>query len=118
MKKPVPRSVSFEVPLGPIEENKLHDKDAEDVIEHAEKQKKLEDENVGMAANDPLLLALQQRSEEQKQQDVVPVQQSSSLPMEVQAQSAASGSQAGAVEVDDPGLMVPVTPPREYVLVE
>ena len=118
MKKPVPRSVSFEVPLGPIEENKLHDKDAEDVIEHAEKQKKLEDENVGMAANDPLLLALQQRSEEQKQQDVVPVQQSSSLPMEVQAQSAASGSQAGAVEVDDPGLMVPVTPPREYVLVD
>eukprot|EP00435_Cladocopium_sp_Y103_P063067 s2135_g24.t1 len=39
--------------------------------------------------------------------------------VEVQAQSAeASSSSAIAVEVDDPGLMVPVTPPREYVMVE
>ena len=40
MKKPVPRSVSFEVPLGPTEDSRLHDKDAEAVIEFAEKEKK------------------------------------------------------------------------------
>ena len=44
MKKPVPRSVSFEVPLGPIEDSRLHDKDAQAVIEFAEKEKKMQEE--------------------------------------------------------------------------
>ena len=35
MRKPVPKSVAFEVPLGPIEESALHDKDAEAVIQYA-----------------------------------------------------------------------------------
>ena len=119
MRKPTPRSVSFEAPVGPIEEHKYHDKDAEDVIQQAEKEKKLEEKNVGMTANDPLLLALEQRSEEQKQKQSERLQQTSTLPLEVQAQSsAASGSQPVATEADDPGLMVPVTPPREFVMVE
>ena len=35
--------------------------------------------------------------------------------METPAGSALSTGQAGAVELEDPGLAVPVTPPRDYV---
>ena len=44
--------------------------------------------------------------------DVLP-----SLPLEVQVQSGQVSSSAGNVEMDDPELAVPVTPPREIVMV-
>jgi len=44
MKKPIPMAVGFDVPLGPIEDTKLHDKDATDVIRHAEQEQKAEQE--------------------------------------------------------------------------
>ena len=116
MKKPVPRSVSFEVPLGPIEDSRLHDKDAQAVIEFAEKEKKMQEEISAMAANDPLQSAAQPQQELQSKDAAVDVPPS--LPLEVRAQSGQASSSAGNVEMDDPGLAVPVTPPREYVMVE
>eukprot|EP00435_Cladocopium_sp_Y103_P024696 s2951_g6.t1 len=118
MKKPIPRAVTFDVPLGPIEESALHDKDAEDVIKYAEQQSAREKESLAMTANDPMKLALQQKELMDKSSEV-PASGVSTLPMEVQAQSggAASSSQAIAVE-DDPGLAVPTTPPREYVFID
>lgn len=115
MKKPVPRSVSFEVPLGPIEDSRLHDKDAQAVIEFAEKEKKMQEEISAMAANDPLQSAAQPQQELQSKDAAVDVPPS--LPLEVRAQSGQASSSAGNVEMDDPGLAVPVTPPREYVMV-
>ena len=40
MKRAIPQSASFEVPLAPIESSKLHDPDAEAVIEFAEQEKR------------------------------------------------------------------------------
>ena len=51
----------------------------------------------------------------QKQQAEV----SSSLPVEVVADgSAAASASAAQPELSDPGLAVPVTPPREYVVID
>lgn len=58
MKKPIPKAVGFDVPLGHIEDTKLHDKDANDVIRHAEQGQKAEQEQLMMSANHPLDLAL------------------------------------------------------------
>ena len=56
MKKAIPQSVSFEVPLAPIEPSKLHDPDAEAVIEFAEQEKKAEEEQRAMSLNDPIAI--------------------------------------------------------------
>ena len=53
MRKAVPKAVSFEMPLAPIEESTLHDKDAEDVIQHAQKEQQAEEERLERAAQDP-----------------------------------------------------------------
>ena len=47
MKRIIPKAVSFEVPLGPIEGNRLHDADAEAVIKYAEEEKKVPKTPVG-----------------------------------------------------------------------
>ena len=52
MKNMVPQSVSFEVPLGPIEDSKLHDAEAEAVIKFAEDEQRAEEEQHAMSLND------------------------------------------------------------------
>ena len=52
MRKTIPKAVSFEVPLGPIEGSKLHDADAEAVIKFAEEEKRAEEEQFAMGKND------------------------------------------------------------------
>ena len=64
MKRAVPKAVSFDVPLGPIEDSRLHDKDAEDVIQHAEAEQRAQEEQSAMASQDPLLLVLEQSKKE------------------------------------------------------
>ena len=54
--KAVPKAVSFEVPIGPVEGNKLHDEEAEAVIKYAEQEKRAEEEQFAMGQNDPLAL--------------------------------------------------------------
>ena len=49
MKKTIPQSASFEVPLAPIESSKLHDPEAEAVIQYAEQEKKAEEEQIAMS---------------------------------------------------------------------
>ena len=61
MKKPIPKAVEFDLPLGPIEDTKFYDKDADDVIKHAEEEKKTEQEQLMMFENDPLRVALRER---------------------------------------------------------
>ena len=56
-KKPIPKAAGFDVPFGPIEDNKLYDKDADDVIKHAEQKQNTEQEQLMMSANDPLSFA-------------------------------------------------------------
>lgn len=51
MKRAIPQSASFEVPLAPIESSKLHDPDAEAVIEFAEQEKKTEEEQRAMRSS-------------------------------------------------------------------
>ena len=118
MKKPVPQSVTFEMPLGRIEDSQLFDKEADAVIQFAEQEKQMEQESTAMASNDPLLLKLQ-RAKGSQSKDAAGREAPPSLPLEVQAEPAqASSTAVGNVEVDDPGLAVPVTPPREFVMVE
>ena len=66
MKKPIPKTVEFDLPLGPIEDTKFYDKDADDVIKHAEEEKKTEQEQLMMFENDPLRVALRERLEGQQ----------------------------------------------------
>ena len=54
MKKAIPQSASLEVPLAPIESSKLHDPEAEAVIQYAEQEKKAEEEQIAMSLNDPI----------------------------------------------------------------
>ena len=56
--------ISFDIPLGPIEDSRLHDKDAEDVIQHAEAEQRAQEEQDAMASQDPLLLVLEQSKKE------------------------------------------------------
>ena len=52
MKKVVPKAVSFEVPLGRLEDTRFHDAEAEAVILHAEKEQRREEEQWNMSRND------------------------------------------------------------------
>ena len=63
MKKAVPKQASFALPLEPVEPNKLHDKDAEDVFQHAQDEKKAEEERQAMAGHDLLGRDSEQRLE-------------------------------------------------------
>ena len=119
MKRAIPKAVSFDVPLGPIEDSRLHDKDAEDVIQHAEAEQRAQEEQSAMASQDPLLLVLEQSKEPAGErvtvfEDEVPEQEMPSVAMTVgtPAGSALSTGQTGVVALEDPGLAVPVTPPR------
>jgi hypothetical protein len=127
MKKAVPKAVSFDMPLGPIEDSHLHDKDAEDVIQHAKAEQQAQEEQRVMAAEDPVLQALQQQPQASAAEvqggifdDAVPSAALPSGPMNVEAPagSALSTGQAGASSSEDPGLAVPVTPPMQYVEVD
>jgi hypothetical protein len=118
MKKPVPKSVAFDMPLGPVEDSHLHDKDAEAVIQYAEQEKKTEEEQAGMAANDPLSLALREKLGEgvagelegAQIMDEEPDHPVSAAPLHIAADN--------AVPTEDPGLAVPVTPPRDYIEID
>ena len=118
MKKIVPQQASFALPLEPIEPSKLHDKDAEDVVLHAEDQKKLEQEQQAMSGNDPLNMPSEQRLEtllEDTSADAGGTVQtgfSTSAPMHVEGTNVGAHSK-DVVVVDDPGLAIPITPPRD-----
>ena len=114
MKKIVPQQASFALPLEPIEPSKLHDKDAEDVILHAEDQKRLEQEQQSMSGNDPLNLPSEQRLETllEETKETGPAEVSTSEPMHVEGTSVGTASKDVFV-IDDPGLAIPVTPPRD-----
>lgn len=125
MKKPIPKAVGFDAPLGPIEENKMYDKDADDVIKHAEQEQKAEQEQLMMSAHDPLSLALREKLGEgaageiqREQADEGPVIPMSSAPLQIEAPSSSAVGSAVDQQMDDPGLMVPVTPPRDYIQVD
>ena len=124
MRKPVPKSVAFEVPLGPIEESALHDKDAEAVIQYAIDEQKAQEEQLHMSANDPLSLALREKLGEgvagelegmQVVDDDGPALPSG--PIHVTAENPPL-TNTGDDMSGDPGLAVPVTPPRDYIEIE
>ena len=103
MKRAVPKAVSFEVPLGPVEGSLLHDADAEAVIEYAEQKKKAEEERFAMAQQDPVNLRPQAENKPEDLQQI--------FDDEPAEQANPGGAAAGST--DDPGLMVPMTPPME-----
>ena len=124
MRKPVPKSVAFEVPLGPIEESALHDKDAEAVIQYAIDEQKAQEEQLHMSANDPLSLALREKLGEgvagelegmQLVDDNGPALPSG--PIHVTSENPPL-TNTGDDMSGDPGLAVPVTPPRDYIEIE
>ena len=119
MKKAVPKQASFALPLEPVELNKLHDKDAEDVFQHAQDEKKAEEERQAMAEHDSLGMDSGQRLETLLEETSADAKEttpftavSTSAPMQVEASSASVPSK-DVVVIDDPGLAVPVTPPRD-----
>eukprot|EP00435_Cladocopium_sp_Y103_P038874 s175_g10.t1 len=115
------------MPLGPIEDdNKLHDKEAEAVIQYAEAESRAQEEQRAMSAEDPLLSVLQESRQPADDgavtvfDDAVSGSAMPNVPMSVEAPagSAPSTGQTGACELDDPGLAVPVTPPRHFIQVD
>ena len=121
MKKPVPKAVGFDVPLGPIGGNKLFDEEAEAVIQFAEQEEKAEREQAMMFANAPISLALRKKLGERAAAEMMgdsmddgPAMPMSSAPLQIEAPSPPRAVQ----DVDDPGLVVPVTPPMEYVEID
>eukprot|EP00435_Cladocopium_sp_Y103_P004047 s3664_g1.t1 len=115
------------MPLGPIEDdNKLHDKEAEAVIQYAEAESRAQEEQRAMSAEDPLLSVLQESRQPADDSavtvfdDAVSGSAMPNVPMSVEAPagSASSTGQTGAPELDDPGLAVPVTPPRHFIQVD
>ena len=110
MKKAIPQSVSFEVPLAPIEPSKLHDPDAEAVIEFAEQEKKAEEEQRAMSLNDPINIHAQVQQQQQQLQEQRTVFDDGDGPITVHNPEASS---AAPLQID-PGLQVPVTPPRDF----
>ena len=119
MKKAVQKQASFALPLEPVELNKLHDKDAEDVFQHAQDEKKAEEERQAMAEHDSLGMDSGQRLETLLEETSADAKEttpftavSTSAPMQVEASSASVPSK-DVVVIDDPGLAVPVTPPRD-----
>ena len=122
MKRPIPKAVEMEAPLGPIESNKLFDEDAAAVIEFAEQEKQMEREQELMMENDPIRISLREKLGEGAAAEAQmlegagePATPGSSAPLRVQGPSSATGQQ---MQQDDPGLAVPVTPPREYIMVD
>ena len=127
MKKAIPKAVGFDMPLGPIEDdNKLHDKEAEAVIQFAEAEQKSQEEQRAMSAEDPMFLALQESKQPADDaavtvfDDAVSGSAIPNVPMSVEAPagSAPSTGQTGAPELDDPGEAVPVTPPQHFIQVD
>lgn len=60
MKKSIPQSVALDVPHGPIEDRKFHDKEAEAVIQYAEQEKIAGNERLAMGQHDPITLKAQE----------------------------------------------------------
>eukprot|EP00435_Cladocopium_sp_Y103_P044674 s1582_g12.t1 len=109
MKKTIPKAVSFEVPLGPIEGSKLHDADAEAVIKFAEDEKKAEEEQFAMSQHDVRLEDLDQQKIFDDGDDVEVGAAAGVASLPASPGGAASSSAAPM----DPSLMVPTTPPRD-----
>ena len=118
--KALPKQASFALPLEPVEPNKLHDKDVEDIFQHAQDEKRAEEERQAMAGHDLLgrdseqrLEALLEETNAEAVQSVPGAAASTTAPMQVEASSASAPSKDVVVIDDDPGLQVPVTPPRD-----
>ena len=113
IRKPVPSAVTFDVPLGPIEDSKLHDPEAEAVIKYVEDEKKAAEENKAMGLNDPKVVKAPQIQPTvfDDHMTLEPV----GVPVFNPGGDVASSSNEIAV---DPGLMVPMTPPDDAVVVD
>eukprot|EP00435_Cladocopium_sp_Y103_P067384 s792_g30.t1 len=128
MRKAVPKAVGFDMPLGPIEDdNKLHDKEAEAVIEYAEAEQKAQEEQHAKTLEGPVLSMVEPGKESEGAEqgtifdDGVSGTAMPNVPMNVVAPggSALHPGQPGADDVlEDPGLAVPVILPRDFVQID
>ena len=114
MRKLLPKSVAFDVPLGPIEA----------VIQFAIDEHKAQEEQLNMSAHDPLSLALREKLGEGVAGELDGLQivddDGPAVPsglMHVTAETPPLTNVAGDMS-EDPGLAVPVTPPGDYIEVE
>ena len=113
MKKAIPQSASFEVPLAPIESSKLHDPEAEAVIQYAEQEIKAEEEQIAMSLNDPINVHAQVQQQQRAQLQEEPTVFDDGQPVGDGVVWVHNSEAAGPVLLNDPGLAVPVTPPRD-----
>ena len=118
MKKAIPQSASLEVPLAPIESSKLHDPEAEAVIQYAEQEKKAEEEQIAMSLNDPINVHAQVQQQQQAQLQEEPTVFDDGQPVGDGVVWVHNPEAAGPVPLSDPGLAVPVTPPRDDVTLD
>ena len=118
MKKTIPQSASFEVPLAPIESSKLHDPEAEAVIQYAEQEKKAEEEQIAMSLNDPINVHAQVQQQQQAQLQEEPTVFDDGQPVGDGVVLVHNPEATGPVPLSDPGLAVPVTPPRDDVTLD
>ena len=118
MKKAIPQSASFEVPLAPIESSKLHDPEAEAVIQYAEQEKKAEEEQIAKSLNDPINVHAQVQQQQQAQLQEEPTVFDDGQPVGDGVVLVHNPEATGPVPLSDPGLAVPVTPPRDDVTLD
>ena len=109
MKKAIPKSASFEVPLAPIESSKLNDPEAEAVIQYAEQEKK---------ADGVINVHAQVQQQQQAQLQEEPTVFDDGQPVGDGVVWVHNPEAAGPVPFSDPGLAVPVTPPRDDVTLD
>ena len=115
MKKMVPQCVGFEVPLGPIEDNKLHDAEVETVITFIlQKTRRKLRKTIAMTMNDPI----RNRAQLDQQQSSQPTvfddgAQGEPVVVHVRVPVAPQAGESSSAMAIDPGLKVPVTPPWE-----
>jgi len=117
MKKPIPQSAALDAPPGPIEDSKFHDKEAEAVIQYAEQEKAAENERLAMGQHDPITLKAQevQRS---AFDDYIPIGPIGDGPGMASIVNPGGVVATPSMEPIDPDLMVPVTPPRDFLEID
>ena len=117
MKRPIPSAVTFDLPPGKIEDSKFHDPEAEAVIKFAEDEKREEDENLAMGQHDPMNVKAQQVLPQifDDHMTLEPIARAPGMPLSSNPGGAAASSDEVSI---DPGLMVPVTPPRTFEQVD
>ena len=117
MKKPIPQSAALDAPPGPIEDSKFHDKEAEAVIQYAEQEKAAENERLAMGQHDPITLKAQE-VQPSAFDDHIPIGPIGDGPGMASIVNPGGVVATPSMEPIDPGLMVPVTPPRDFLEID